>query len=112
MTTIGGCVLRVPPTLTRAPPKSLSTGTIYQEVFQNEPAFATMKRAAAFAAGKLLLRQSLIRFDAHQLVLRAAVRAGERRCFGHWHGVGEGLTFTIYFTDQRSANVGDATADR
>jgi hypothetical protein len=38
------------------PPKSLSTWTIHQEVFQNEPAFATMKRAAAFAAGKLLVR--------------------------------------------------------
>ena len=44
------------------PPKSLSTWTIHQEVFQNEPAFATMKRAAAFAAGKLLVRQSLILF--------------------------------------------------
>jgi hypothetical protein len=94
------------------PPKSLSTWTIHQEVFQNEPAFATMKRPAALAASKLLVRQSLIRFDTHQLVLRAAVRAGERRCFGNWHGVGEGLTFTIYFTDQRSANVGDATVDR
>jgi hypothetical protein len=94
------------------PPKSLSTWTIHQEVFQNEPAFASMKRAAAFAAGKLLVRQSLIRFDAHQLVLRAAVRAIERRCFGNWHGVGEGLTLTIYFTGKRSANVGGATVDR
>ena len=65
------------------PPKSLSTWTIHQEVFQNEPAFATMKRPAALAASKLLVRQSLIRFDTHQLVLRAAVRAGERRCFGN-----------------------------
>jgi hypothetical protein len=48
-----------------------------------------MKRPATFATGKLLVRQSLIRFDAHQLVLRAAVRASERRCFGNWHGVGE-----------------------
>jgi hypothetical protein len=47
------------------PPKSLSTWTIHQEVFQNEPAFATMKRPAALAASKLLVRQSLIRFDTH-----------------------------------------------
>jgi len=71
-----------------------------------------MKRAAAFAAGKLLVRQSLIRFDAHQLVLRAAVRAIERRCFGNWHGVSEGSTLTIYFTDGRSANVGRPIVDR
>ena len=71
-----------------------------------------MKRAAAFAAGKLLVRQSLIRFDAHQLVLRAAVRAVERRCFGNWHGVSEGSTLTIYFTDGRSANVGRPIVDR
>jgi hypothetical protein len=75
--------------VTLPPPKSPSTWTIHQEVFQNEPAFATMKRPAALAASKLLVRQSLIRFDAHQLVLRAAVRASERRCFGNWHGVGE-----------------------
>ena len=93
------------------PPKNLSTWTIHQEVFQNEPAFGTMKRAAAFAAGKLLVRQSLIRFDAHQLVLRAAIRAIERCCFGNWHGVGEGSTLTIYFTGARSANVGDVTVD-
>ena len=93
------------------PPKSLSTWTIHQEVFQNEPAFATMKRPAALAASKLLVRQSLIRFDAHQLVLRAAVRAIERRCFGNWHGVSEVLTLTIYFTGKRSANVGDVTVD-
>jgi hypothetical protein len=48
-----------------------------------------MKRPGAFAASKLLVRQRLIRFDAHELVLRATVRAGERRCFGDWHGVGE-----------------------
>ena len=94
------------------PPKSLSPWTIHQEVFQNEPAFATMKRPAALAASKLLVRQSLIRFDAHQLVLRAAVRAIERRCFGNWHGVSEGSTLTIYFTDGRSANVGRPIVDR
>jgi hypothetical protein len=69
------------------PPKSPSTWTINQEVIENEPALAPLKRPAAFAASKLLVRQSLIRFDAHQLVLRAAVRAVERRCFGNWHGV-------------------------
>ena len=69
------------------PPKSLSAWTIHQEVFQNEPAFATMKRAAAFAAGKLLVRRSLIRFNAHQLVLRAAVRALERRSASNGHNV-------------------------
>jgi hypothetical protein len=93
-------------TLSPARAKCPATWTIHQEVFQNEPAFATMKRAAAFAAGKLLVRQSLIRFDAHQLVLRAAARAIERRCFGHWHRVGEGLTLSIYVTGGRSANVG------
>jgi hypothetical protein len=70
-----------------------------------------MKRRAALATAKLLVRQSLIRFDAHQLVLRAAVRAIERRCFCNGHGVGEGLTLTIYFTDGHAANVGGATVD-
>ena len=54
------------------PPKSLSAWTIHQEVFQNEPAFATMKRAATFATRKLLVWQSLIRFDAHQLARRSS----------------------------------------
>jgi hypothetical protein len=93
------------------PPKSPSTWTIHQEVFENEPALAPLKRPAALAASNLLVRQSLIRFDTHQLVLRAAVRAGERRCFGNWHSVGEGLTLTIYFPRGRSANVGAAIAD-
>jgi hypothetical protein len=97
--------------VTLPPRKSASTWTIHQEVFQNEPAFATMKRSPALATRKLLVWQSLIRFDAHQLVLRAAVRASERRCFGNWHGFGEGLTLTIYFTGGRSANVGDVTVD-
>jgi hypothetical protein len=85
----GHCVKLVPrrPTA-QAQPKTPSTGPIDQEVFENERAFATMKRAAAFAASKLLVRQRLIRFDAHELVLRAAVRASERRYFGDWHGVG------------------------
>jgi hypothetical protein len=94
------------------PPNSPSTWTIHQEVFENDPAFAPSKRAASLAAGKLPVRQHLIRFDAHQLVLRAAVRAIERRCFGDWHGGGEGLTPTIYFTGGRSANVGGVTVDR
>jgi hypothetical protein len=98
--------------VTLPPPESPSAGTIHQEVLQNEPAFATMKWSAAFAASKLLVGQSLIRFDAHQFVLRAVVRASERRCFGNWHGVGEGSTLTIYFTDGRSANVGRPIVDR
>ena len=98
-------------TLPTAPRKSPPTWSIHQKVLQNEPAFASPKRPSALAAGKLLVRQSLIRFDAHQLVLRAAVRAIERCCFGNWHGVGEGSTLTIYFTGARSANVGDVTVD-
>jgi hypothetical protein len=94
------------------PPKNLSTWTIHQEVFQNEPALASLKRPPTLPARELLVRQRLIRFDAHQLVLRAAVRAIERRCFGNWHGVSEGSTLTIYFTDGRSANVGRPIVDR
>ena len=70
-------------TLTCAPPESPSTGAIHQEVFENELALATVKRPPAVATGKLLIGQTLIRFDAHQLVLRAAVRAGERRYSGN-----------------------------
>jgi hypothetical protein len=95
------------PSVSHTPPKSPSTWTINEEVFENEPALAPLKRPAAFAASKLMVRQSLIRFDAHQLVPRAAVRAIERRCFGNWHGVGEGLTLTIYVTGWRSANVSE-----
>jgi hypothetical protein len=69
--------------------RPLAVSTIHQKVFEYEPALAPLKRAAALAAGKLLVGQNLIRFDAHQLVLRATVRASERRCFGNWHSVGE-----------------------
>ena len=63
-------------------PKGLPPRTINQEVFQDEPAFANMKRPTTLPAGEFLVRQSLIRFEAHELVLRAAVRALERPCFG------------------------------
>jgi hypothetical protein len=80
----------VPARLTmHAPPKSPSTAPIDQEVFQDEPAFATMQWPAARPTSKLLVGECLIRFDAHQLLLRTTVRAGERRCFGDWHGIGE-----------------------
>ena len=36
--------------------KRPSPGTIYQEVFENEPAFSTVQRSAAPTAGKLLVR--------------------------------------------------------
>ena len=62
-----------------------------------------MKRPTTLPAGEFLVRQSLIRFEAHELVLRAAVRALERRCFGDRHGAGKVRTYTIYFTDGRSA---------
>ena len=75
-------------TLPTAPRKSPPTWSIHQKVLQNEPAFASPKRPSELAAGKLLIRQRLIRFDAHQLVLCAAVRALERCCFGDRHDVG------------------------
>ena len=66
-----------------APPKSPSTGTIYQEVFEHGFALATVKWSVAVATAKLLVRQNLIRFNTHELVLRAAVRAIERRYSGN-----------------------------
>jgi hypothetical protein len=62
--------------------KGPSAGTIHQEVFQDEPSLAPSKRPAALSAGQLQSGQYLVGFNAHQLVLRAAVRAIERRCFG------------------------------
>jgi hypothetical protein len=47
--------------------------------------------STAFAAAKLVVGQTPLGLDAHKLVLRGAVRALERRCFGHRHGVGEVL---------------------
>ena len=66
----------------------LAPGTIHQKVFEDERAFSTVKRSPALAAAKLLVRQSLVRFDADEFVLRRAVRALERRCFGNWHSFG------------------------
>jgi hypothetical protein len=59
--------------------------TIHQKVFEDEPAFSTVKGTPALAAAKLLVREGLVRFDADEFVLRRAVRALERRCFGDWH---------------------------
>ena len=70
-------------TLACAPPKSPSTGIAHQEVFENELALATVKWSAALATGQSLVRQTLIGFNTHELVLRAAVRAIEQRCSGN-----------------------------
>ena len=70
-----------------APPKSPSTRITHQEVFEHELALATVKWPAALTTGKLLVRQTLIGFNTHELVLGAAVRAIERRCSGNRHEV-------------------------
>jgi hypothetical protein len=94
----------------RAP---VSTRTIHQEVFQDEPAFATMKRPAAVATSELLVRQCLIRFDTHKLIPRAAVRALEPRYLGNGHDAGKVERNQSTSLNVRSANVGAGiVADR
>lgn len=89
------------------PPKSPSTRITHQEIFEHELALATVKWSAAITTGKLLVRQTLIRFNTHELVLRGAVRAIERRYSGNRHEmVGFEAGPTIYFSEPRSTNVG------
>jgi len=52
---------------------------INEKVFQDEAAIASAEWTAAATASDLLARDNGVLLDAHNLVLRAAVRAGKRR---------------------------------
>jgi hypothetical protein len=82
----------------------LPTGAIYQEILENEPTLPTVKRSSASSATELPVRQNLIRFDTHEFVLRAAVRALERCCVGDRHGVVGFEVRPLYFSEPRSPN--------
>jgi hypothetical protein len=56
-----------------------STTMIDEKVFEDEAAIASAERTAAAAASDLLAHDNGVRLDAHNLILRAAVRAGKRR---------------------------------
>jgi hypothetical protein len=73
--------------LSHARATRLAMGTTYQKVFQNERTFRSRKRPTPLAAANFLFWWRGFCFNPHELILRAAVRALERCCFGDRHDV-------------------------
>ena len=72
---------------------------IYEEILEDEPAFAAIERTATTTAHKLARPRHPISLSAHQRVSRAAVRAGERlrlwRCKRFYVGHAQGPSSPI-----------------
>lgn len=60
--------------------------TVQEEVFQYEPAFSALQGGTAFQASKFAINYSILGFDAHKVIRRAAIRALEPRDLLCRHG--------------------------